>query len=131
MSAKLVVLVTCSSEREAERIARALVEERLAACVNVGRAVRSVYRWKGKVERAREVPLVIKSSKAVFRRLEERVKELHGYETPEIIGLPIVAGSREYLDWVGASMGREEKNLRRRGMRRGRFQGRDVSLRST
>jgi periplasmic divalent cation tolerance protein len=105
MKGKLVVLVTCANRREAKRIARALVEEKLAACVNIHEArVLSVYRWKGKMEQTREVLLVIKTSQAVFSRLERRVKQLHSYETPEIVGLPIVAGSRAYLDWLDDSI---------------------------
>jgi periplasmic divalent cation tolerance protein len=107
MKDKLVVLVTCANRREAKRIARALVEEKLAACVNIHEArVLSVYRWKGKMEQTREVLLVIKTSQAVFSRLERRVKQLHSYETPEIVGLPIVAGSRAYLDWIDESIAR-------------------------
>jgi periplasmic divalent cation tolerance protein len=105
MKGKLVVLVTCANRREAGRIARALVEEKLAACVNVvDGPVLSIYRWKGRVERAREILLIIKTTAAAFSRLEPRVKELHSYDTPEIIGLPILAGSRGYLDWVGGSV---------------------------
>ncbi len=105
MKGKLVVLVTCANRREAGRIARALVEERLAACVNIqAGAVESVYRWKGKVERGREILLLIKTSRTVFSRLERRIKEIHSYQTPEIIALPIVAGSRGYLDWMDESV---------------------------
>ena len=107
MKGKLVVLVTCANRREAGRIARALVEERLAACVNVHEGpVFSFYRWKGKVERAREVLLTIKTTPAAFSRLERRVKELHSYDTPEIIGMPVVVGSGAYLDWIEESVGR-------------------------
>lgn len=107
MKGKLVVMVTCANRREAGRIARALVEERLAACVNIHQgAVVSVYRWKGKVERAREVLLTIKTTEGAFSRLERRVKASHTYETPEIIAVPVVAGSRDYLNWIGRSVGR-------------------------
>jgi periplasmic divalent cation tolerance protein len=105
MKGKLVVFVTCANRPEAKRIAQALVEEKLAACVNFFPApVRSIYRWKGKIEEAREILLLVKTSQAVFSRLERRVKQLHSYETPEIIGLPIVAGSRRYLAWMGESI---------------------------
>jgi periplasmic divalent cation tolerance protein len=105
MTGKLVVFVTCGNAREAQRIARTLVEERLAACVNIHQAaVRSVYRWKGKVEQAREVLLAIKTSSRLFSRLERRVRVLHSYDTPEIIALPIAAGSRPYLAWVSESV---------------------------
>ena len=99
---KLVVLVTCASAREAKKIARSLVEERLAACGNIVEApVRSIYRWKGKVETAREWLLMLKTSRRRFATLQAAVKRLHSYDVPEIIALPIVAGSPEYLKWIG------------------------------
>lgn len=112
MTGKLVVVVTCGSDKEARRIARALVEARLAACGNVVEApVRSIYRWKGKVETAREYLLIVKSSRKRFAALEKAVKRLHSYDVPEIIGLPIAAGSVAYLRWidecVGGRAGRE------------------------
>ncbi len=98
---KLVVLVTCRTPAEARRIARALVERKLAACVNVLETpVRSVYRWKGKVETAKEFLLVIKSSKKLFPALRAAIERLHSYEVPEIIALPIAAGSPAYLNWL-------------------------------
>jgi len=104
---KRVVLVTCGSLREARRIARGVVEARLAACANIVSApVESVYRWKGKVERAREFLLVIKTTAKRLGVLEKEVKRLHSYEVPEFIALPIVAGSREYLRWLGESVTR-------------------------
>lgn len=102
---KLVVLVTCNSIGEANRITRALVESRLAACGNILQSpVRSIYRWKEKVESAKEFLLVIKTSRARFRRLQEEIQRLHSYEVPEIIALPISAGSRGYLSWLGESV---------------------------
>jgi periplasmic divalent cation tolerance protein len=99
---KIVVLVTCASTAEAKKIARALVEKRLAACGNILEApVRSIYRWKGKVETGREYLLILKSSRRRFARLEAEVKRLHSYDLPEIIALPISAGSAEYLKWIG------------------------------
>jgi periplasmic divalent cation tolerance protein len=98
----VVVLVTCGSRAEARRIAREVVERRLAACANLlEMPVESVYRWKGKVEKAREFLLVIKTSVRRLAELEAEVKRLHGYDVPEFIALPIVAGSREYLAWLG------------------------------
>jgi periplasmic divalent cation tolerance protein len=105
MTDKIIVLVTCSSANEARKIARSLVERRLAACVNILRApVESIYRWKGSVESARELLLVIKSSRARFAALQAEVRRLHNYDVPEIIALPITAGSREYLAWVSESV---------------------------
>ena len=100
MSQATVVLVTCGTEEEAAKIARALVEERLAACVNLLAPVRSIYRWEGKVCDEKEWLLVIKTRAERFRELEEKVKALHSYSVPEIISLPIVRGSMPYLHWV-------------------------------
>ena len=100
MTDKIVVLSTCASPEEAERIARALVEKRLAACVNVLPGNRSVYRWKGAVEDASEVLLVIKSSRALFAQLRGELEKLHSYEVPEVIALPVVDGSERYLGWM-------------------------------
>jgi periplasmic divalent cation tolerance protein len=96
----VVVLSTAGSREEAERIASALVDERLAACVNVVDGVTSIYRWQGKVERAAEVLLVIKTRRASSSRLMARLGELHSYDVPEAIVLPIAAGSRPYLQWL-------------------------------
>jgi periplasmic divalent cation tolerance protein len=98
-----VTFVTCRDARQARRIARALVEERLAACVNILPGATSVYRWEGKVETAREAVLVIKSRGALGRRLAARVRELHSYRVPETVTLPIVGGNPEYLRWVRES----------------------------
>jgi periplasmic divalent cation tolerance protein len=97
-----VVLVTCASRREASRIARSVVDRKLAACVNILDApVRSVYRWKGKIEQAREFLLVIKSSRARLAALQAEVERLHSYDVPEFMALPIVGGSSRYLTWLG------------------------------
>lgn len=105
MTDKIVVLVTCESAKGARRIARALVEKRLAACVNIlGVPVHSIYRWKRKVESAREFLLVIKSSRKRFAALESGIKNLHSYDVPEIIALSIERGSRDYLTWLTESI---------------------------
>lgn len=96
----LIVLVTASRVEEASRIARALVEERLAACVNVIAGLRSTYRWQGAVEHADEWLLVIKSARHLLPDLEARVRVLHSYTVPEVIALPIVGGSAAYLRWL-------------------------------
>ncbi len=95
-----IVLTTCPDEACAERIARALVEERLAACVNILSPMRSIYRWKGKIEDANELLLVIKTSAARFPAIRDRVLALHPYELPEIIAVPIADGLPEYLAWL-------------------------------
>lgn len=98
----VVVLVTCGTRREAARIARAVVTAKLAACVNVlDTPVRSTYRWKGKVEQAREFLLLIKTSRRRLPALQAEVARLHSYDVPEFIALPIVAGSPAYLAWLG------------------------------
>jgi periplasmic divalent cation tolerance protein len=99
----VVVLVTCGSRAEAQRIAREVVTRRLAACTNLLEArVQSVYRWKGKVEKAAEFLLLIKTSAARLPALEAEVKRLHSYDVPEFIALPILAGSPAYLRWLAA-----------------------------
>ena len=101
MTDKFVVLVTCSSVAEARRLSRALVDARLAACVNiVPGAVESIYRWKGRIESARERLLLIKTSRKRLAGLQAAVQRLHSYDVPEIIAIPIAAGSRAYLAWL-------------------------------
>ena len=97
----IIVFITAPNEEEAAGIGHKIVEERLAACVNITRSVRSIYRWQGRVEDEQEVLMVVKTKKSLFERLQERVKELHSYSVPEIIGLPLIQGSKEYLDWLG------------------------------
>jgi len=99
-----VVLITTKDSAEAERIAKQLVEEKLAACVNVLPKISSTYRWKGKVVHASEALLLIKTSDEKLDGLIARVKELHSYEIPEILALPIERGSREYLKWLEESL---------------------------
>jgi periplasmic divalent cation tolerance protein len=98
----IVVLVTVGSADEGARIADALVTEQLAACVNIVGPIRSHYIWKGELQRDTEHLLVIKSRAERFRALEHRVRELHSYDTPEVIALPITAGSQPYLDFLAA-----------------------------
>jgi periplasmic divalent cation tolerance protein len=100
MSEQLVVLMTASSQEEADRIAHGLVSEMLAACVNVIPAVTSVYRWQGQVQRDQEWLLVAKSRRDVLDALVQRVQALHSYDVPEIIALPLVGGSEAYLRWI-------------------------------
>ncbi len=100
-----VVLVTAGSEDEAAKIARALVDERLAACVNIVPGMRSIYRWRGAVKDDSEVLMIIKTGAAAIDALEARVRELHSYEFPEIISLPLDKGNGPYLDWLAESLG--------------------------
>jgi periplasmic divalent cation tolerance protein len=99
-----LVLSTAKDRDEAEHIAERLVRERLAACVNVFSDLRSVYRWKGKVERAGEALMLMKTSRGKLSRLMARVKELHSYEVPELLALPIERGSSKYMKWLRESL---------------------------
>lgn len=96
----IVVFITAASEEEAVKIARALVEEKLAGCVNIIRNIRSIYSWQGKIEDEPEVLMVAKTRRGNFKTLSKTVKELHSYTVPEIIAIPIVKGSKEYLKWL-------------------------------
>ena len=100
ISETVVILVTCASEEEAVKISNALVEERLAACVNLISPVRSIYRWEEKICDEKEWLLIIKTQRKRFQEIETRVKSLHSYSVPEIISLPIVEGSSSYLNWL-------------------------------
>ncbi|MBN1687560.1 MAG: divalent-cation tolerance protein CutA [Candidatus Omnitrophica bacterium] len=100
----LVVFSTAPSLSVARQIVRALVQERLAACVNIIPSVESHYRWKGKITKDREVLMVMKTRKGLFTRLEKRLKHLHPYEVPEILALPAVKGSRSYLSWMNLEL---------------------------
>ena len=104
MTDALVALSTVGNADDARRIARALVERRLAACVNVVPGLTSVYSWKGAVETDQELLLVIKTRRARFEALRAALVELHPYEVPELIALPVEAGHGPYLDWLTASL---------------------------
>ena len=107
MTDKIVVLSTCGSAEEAEKLARSLVEQRLAACVNVMPSVRSYYRWKDAIESSDEYLLVIKSTRARMAALVASLEKEHSYEVPEVIAVPVVDGSPNYLTWLEASLERE------------------------
>jgi periplasmic divalent cation tolerance protein len=94
------VMTTTETKEQAEAIARYLVEEKLAACVQIINAIESTYLWKGKLECSREHLCLIKTREDLFPRIEAAIKKLHSYETPEIISVPIVKGSKEYLKWL-------------------------------
>ena len=96
----LLVFTNAPDREVAERIAQALVEKRLAACVNVLAACTSVYRWQGAVERTEEIPLLIKTRAARFPEVEATIRRLHPYELPEVVAVPVTQGLPEYLDWV-------------------------------
>jgi periplasmic divalent cation tolerance protein len=100
MTEYIVVYVTAPNEEEAGKIARSLVEDKLAGCVNIVKNMRSIYRWQGKIEDEDEVLMIVKTRKEHFAHIREMVKRLHSYSVPEIIALPIVAGSEDYLTWL-------------------------------
>lgn len=104
MTDKIVILCTCGGAEEADRLARSLVEARLAACVNVIPQIRSYYRWKGEMETAEEYLLAIKSSRGLFEAVRAHIVSMHSYEVPEVLALAVVAGSREYLSWLDANL---------------------------
>lgn len=103
MAGEIIILVTAPAS-ESEKLARALVEERLAACVNVLDNVRSIYVWDGNLCNETEHLLIIKSSRNVWDELHNRIKELHSYDVPEIIALPIELGHQPYLNWLNSSV---------------------------
>ena len=96
----LMVVTTCAAEDEAVKIATALVSERAAACCNVVKGVRSRYVWQGKLEDSAEILLLIKTTAGAFSRVREIISNLHSYEIPEIIALPIIDGAEDYLRWI-------------------------------
>ncbi len=100
MTDKIVVLSTCGSSEEAEKIAHLLLEQRLAVCVNIVPAVRSLYRWQGAIESASESLLVIKSRRGLFEQLRCALENEHSYDVPEVLALPVVDGSPAYLSWL-------------------------------
>src|SRR5712691_11116005 len=100
----IVVLLTAANGEEATRLAEMLVNSRLAGCVQIMPEMLSVYRWQGNIERQSEVLLIAKTLSSKFAELEREVRALHSYETPEIVALPVIAGSTPYIEWVIASM---------------------------
>ncbi len=104
MTDKRLVLTTCGSLEEARSIAHSLVERHLAACVNITPQIESIYRWQGEIETATECLLVIKTTERAFDRLREALTQLHSYDLPECIEIPIEDGSAAYLEWIGESV---------------------------
>lgn len=101
----LIVFITASGEDEAAKISRALVEAGLAGCVNIIKNIRSIYSWEGKIEDEAEVLMIAKTQKHLFDSLMKKVKALHSYKVPEIIAMPIVDGSEDYLEWLRQATG--------------------------
>ncbi len=104
MTDKVVVMVTAANRRQCRKIARHLVEAKLAACVNITQPVQSIYRWQGKLAEEKEFLLLIKSTRELFAEIKSEISKMHSYQTPEIICLPIIDGSPDYLQWVSDSV---------------------------
>jgi len=100
MDRYIQVITTVSKKSDAEKIAKSLIDKRFAACVQIIGPIKSIYRWKGKIETAKEFVCVIKTRKNLYKKVEKRIKELHPYEVPEIIAMPIVAVDKDYLKWL-------------------------------
>jgi len=100
----IIIIVTTASREEAETIVQRLLEARLIACANIVGPVSSHFHWSGKIEKAEEYLILMKSRKDLFEKLSETVKALHSYEVPEILALPIVEGSKAYMDWLGSCL---------------------------
>ena len=100
MTNPIVVFITASSADEARKIGQTLVEERLVACCNILQSIESIFQWQGKLNIEREVLMICKTREGHFAAVEKRVKQLHSYEVPEIIAVPITQGSQSYLDWI-------------------------------
>ena len=104
MTDKIVVLITAKNARECARIARHLLDKRLIACANLVPQVRSLYRWKGKVADEKECWMILKSSRKLFPAIQAEVETLHSYHVPEVIALPIIDGSPNYLNWIAENV---------------------------
>ncbi len=104
MTDKIVILSTCSTEEEAEKLARSLVEARLAACVSVIPRMRSFYHWNGAIESGDECLLLIKSPRELFEPVRAKLATVHSYEVPELLALPVVEGSANYMNWLTANL---------------------------
>lgn len=100
----LIVFVTTSNKDEANKLTKTLVEEKLAACVSVVPSITSTYWWQGKVEKAKEALLIIKTESSRFEALTKRIKSLHSYAVPEVLALPVVRGNQDYLKWLKKSL---------------------------
>jgi periplasmic divalent cation tolerance protein len=100
MKSYIQVTTTTETKEQAEKIALHLIEAKLAACIQINGPITSIYRWKGKVENTQEWLCLIKTRKSLFKKVESAIKKRHSYETPEIIAVPIIKGSKEYLIWL-------------------------------
>lgn len=100
----IVILFTAKDKKEAAKIAEALLGSKLIACANIIDGIQSLFWWQGKIDSSKEVLLVLKTKKILFKKVCAQVRSLHSYQTPEVIALPIVDGSKDYFDWIGSSV---------------------------
>lgn len=100
----IVILITCSTDKEAKKIANTLLTQKKAACVNILHRVNSLFWWQGKIDSANEVLLVVKTESHLFDYIVKLVKKIHSYDVPEIIALPVIGGNKEYLEWISESV---------------------------
>jgi len=105
MTDKIVVFSTCATEEEAGKLARMLVEARVAACVTIVPGARSIYRWQGAIESAQECLLIVKSSRPLFEQLRATLEKAHAYDVPEVLAVPVVEGAPNYMDWLEGQLG--------------------------
>lgn len=110
----IVVLTAASSKKEALNISNHLLKKRLCACVNILDKASSSFWWKGKIDKAREVILIIKTKTVLFKKIEKEIKRVHSYEVPEIIAVPIVTGSKKYLNWISESVKCKTQNAKQK-----------------
>ena len=110
MKSYIQISTTTESKEQAQKIARYLIDQKLAACVQISGPIESIYRWKGNVETAKEWLCLIKTRASLFRKVETAIKKLHPYETPEIIAVPIIKGSKEYLNWLDDETEKKRKD---------------------
>lgn len=96
----ITIFVTCGSKKEAKRIVNSLLKKRIVACANIIDGIESRFWWRGKIDRAKEALVILKTTKKNFKALEQEVRRVHSYEVPEIIAMPIAAGSKKYLKWI-------------------------------
>jgi periplasmic divalent cation tolerance protein len=120
MTDKIIIFSTAGSVKEAGAIAQALVERKLAACVNIVPRITSIYRWKDKVEQAEEWLLVIKTTRTAFDGVRAAIRELHSYDVPECISFSVDDGNEDYLKWISESVVEADKSVRPTGPGRGR-----------
>ena len=100
----VVILITCAHRRQANKIARALVEKRLVACVNIVDKIKSIFWWQGRIDSGNEVLLIAKSKKSLILKVIKQVKSLHSYQVPEVIALAVIDGNKDYLNWINESI---------------------------